>query len=146
MKTMYPYLTFHGNCEAAFEFYKKVFGGEFSTLRRFSEIPPDLGEEMPENEKKKIMFVSLRLNNTTVLLGSDAGGEWGKDLNTGNNISLSVTTESRDEADKFFDELSKGGEVKMPIGDAFWGSYYGMCKDKYGINWMISYGEEETNN
>lgn len=146
MQTMHPYLTFHGNCEAAFEFYKQVFGGEFSNLRRFSEIPPVEGREISESEKKKIMFISLLFNNSTVLMGSDAGGEWGNDLKTGNNISLSVTAESREEADKFFDELSRGGEVKMPIGDVFWGSYYGMCKDKYGINWMISHGEDETNN
>ena len=146
MEAIHPYLTFHGNCEAAFEFYKEVFGGEFTSLSRFSEVPPEVEMEVPENQKEKIMHVSLPLGGQTILMGSDAGGEWGKELKTGNNISLSVTAKSRQEADKLFGELSKGGEVKMPMEDVFWGSYYGMCKDKYGVNWMISYGEEEANN
>lgn len=144
MKAVHPYLTFRGNCEVAFEFYREVFGGAFTYLGRFSEIPP--GQmKISESEKDKIMHVSLPLGKNTILMGSDAGEEMQKDLKIGNNFSLSITAESREEADRFFEALSRGGEVVMPMGDAFWGSYYGMCRDKYGINWMISYGEEAAN-
>ena len=142
MEAVHPYLTFRGNCEVAFEFYKQVFGGEFLYLGRFSEIPPGQGMEVPESEKDKIMHVSLPLGKNTILMGSDAGGDWGKQVKMGTNFSLSVTAETKEEADRFFEALSKGGDAIMPMGDVFWGSYYGMCKDKYGINWMISYGQE----
>ncbi|MGB7785365.1 MAG: VOC family protein [Salinimicrobium sp.] len=145
MEAVHPYLTFHGNCEVAFEFYKQVFGGEFTYLGRFSDIPPGQGMEVPESEKDKIMHVSLPLGKNTILMGSDAGGDWGKQVKMGNNMALSITAESKEEADRIFDALAKGGEVIMPMGDVFWGSYYGMCKDKYGISWMISYGQETNN-
>lgn len=146
MEAVHPYLTFRGNCEAAFNFYKAVFGGEFTYLGRFSEIPPEQGMEVPESEKDKIMHVSLPLGKNVILMGSDAGGDWGKQVETGNNFSLSITAESKDEADKLFQALSRGGEEVMPMGDVFWGSYYGMCKDKFGINWMVSFGEEAGSN
>lgn len=116
MEAVHPYLTFRGNCEVAFEFYKQVFGGEFLYLGRFSEIPPGQGMEVPESEKDKIMHVSLPLGKNTILMGSDAGGDWGKQVKMGTNFSLSVTAETKEEADRFFEALSKGGDAIMAYG------------------------------
>jgi PhnB protein len=133
------YLTFDGNCEEAFSFYKSVFGGEFSYLGRFNEMPPQEGmPPMPDELGAKIMHVSLPLGNT-VLMGCDTGGDMGPKLVVGNNISLSINTTSKEEADRLFNGLAVGGNVFMPMNQTFWGAYFGMFTDKFGINWMISF-------
>lgn len=134
-----PYLNFLGKTEEAFNFYKSVFGGEFEILQRFKDI-----ENLPEKEKmspddlEKIMHVSLKIGNDT-LMGTDALESLGHKLNVGNNISLSISPDSKAEADKLFDSLKMGGEVEMPMTDMFWGDYFGMVDDKFGIKWMINY-------
>ena len=139
MPAVNPYLNFKGNCEEAFNFYKSVFGGEFGYLGRFGEMPPQEGMSMPDEDKNKIMHVSLPMSNGSMLMGSDTGGEWAPNTVIGNNISLSLNAQSRDEADKIFNALSAGGKVTMPMNDTFWGDYFGMCTDKFDINWMMSY-------
>ncbi|MGI9541607.1 MAG: VOC family protein [Cyclobacteriaceae bacterium] len=141
MTTINPYLTFLGNCEEAFNFYKSVFGGEFQYVGRFLQMPDDPKYSIPEEDKNKIMHISLPISKETVLMGSDTGGEWGAKTTVGNNMSLSVNAESKDDADRFFERLSDGGKVTMPIADTFWGDYFGMCTDKFDINWMISFNE-----
>jgi len=141
MTTINPYLTFNGNCEEAFNFYKSVFGGEFSYVGRFSEMPPQEGFEMPEEVKNQIMHISLPISKETILMGSDAGGDWGPKNVIGNNISLSITASSKEDADRFFEMLSEGGKINMPIGPTFWGDYFGTCTDKFDINWMVSFNE-----
>ena len=89
------------------------------------------------------MHVSLPISDEVVLMGSDSGGEWAPETIIGNNISLSLNADSREHADQLFNGLSKNGNVIMPMADAFWGSYYGMCTDQFGINWMVSFGQEE---
>jgi PhnB protein len=145
MATLNPYLTFLGNCEEAFNFYKSVFGGEFSYLGRFSEMPPQDGVTLPEEDKNKIMHMSLPISKETILMGSDSGGEWAPKTVVGNNISLSVSAESKDNADNLFNGLSAGGSVTMPMNKTFWGDYFGMCTDKFGINWMVSFNEAAAN-
>ena len=140
MATINPYLTFLGDCEAAFNFYKSVFGGEFTYLGRFKDMPPQEGMELSEADQNKIMHVSLPISKETVLMGSDTGGEWAPNTVVGNNFSLSVTAEGKEQADEFFNKLSEGGKVTMPMQEVFWGDYFGMCTDKFGINWMISAG------
>jgi PhnB protein len=133
------YLTFDGNCEDAFNFYKSVFGGEFSYLGRFNEMPPQEGmPPMPAELGEKIMHVSLPLGNT-VLMGCDNGGDMGPKLVMGNNIALSINTTSKEEADRLFNGLAVGGNVIMPMTQTFWGAYFGMFTDKFGISWMISF-------
>lgn len=133
-----PYMTFEGNCEKAFTFYKSVFGGEFSYMSRFDEMPPQEGmPPMPKEYAKRIMHVSLPVGKT-ILMGSDSGGDWGPKLVVGNNIAISIGVKTKEEADMLFKGLSKGGKVIMKMGDTFWGSYYGMFTDKFGIGWMIS--------
>jgi PhnB protein len=143
MNTLNPYLTFTGNCEEAFNFYKSVFGGEFSYVGRFSEMPPQEGYTLSEEDKNQIMHISLPISKETILMGSDNGGEGGPQVNPGNNVSLSVTTDSKAEADRLFKALSEGGNITMPIDDTFWGDYFGMCTDKFGIHWMVGFNEEQ---
>lgn len=141
MTKVNPYLNFLGNCEEAFDFYKSIFGGEFTYVGRFSEMPPDPNYTMPEEDKNKIMHMSLPISDETILMGSDSVGEWAPKTVIGNNISLSITAGSTEDADRFFNGLSKGGNVTMPMNKTFWGDYFGMCTDKFGINWMIGFNE-----
>ena len=110
-------------------------------MGRFSEMPPQEGVTLSEEDGNKIMHMSLPISKETILMGSDSGGEWAPQMIVGNNISLSVTAESKEDADRFFNMLSDGGKVTMPMDQTFWGDYFGMCTDKFGINWMVSLGE-----
>ena len=141
MATVNVYLTFNGNCEEAFNFYKSVFGGEFPYIGRFGDMPAENGKEMPEADKNKIMHVSLPISQETMLMGSDTGGEWASHFVEGNNFSLSLNTNSREEADHLCAALSEGGVITMPLADTFWGAYFGMWTDKFGINWMVNYDD-----
>ncbi|WP_066221831.1 VOC family protein [Formosa haliotis] len=143
MPALNPYLTFLGNCEEAFNFYKSVFGGEFSYLGRFGDMPPQEGVELSEADKSKIMHMSLPIDDSTILMGSDTVGDWGVKTIIGNNISLSLNVESKAKADALFESLSAGGKVTMPMDDTFWGDYFGMFTDKFNINWMISYSKTQ---
>ena len=138
MTTLNVYLTFNGNCEEAFNFYKSVFGGEFQSISRFKEMPVTEDIKFSPEEGERLMHVSLPISKETYLMGSDTGGEWSKDYSAGNNFALSINTDSNGEADKLFSALSSGGKVTMPMANTFWGSYFGMFTDKFGINWMIS--------
>lgn len=142
MVTANIYLNFNGNCEIAFNFYKSVFGGEFPYIGRFNEMPPQEGQPvMPEEMGNQIMHVSLPIGNGTMIMGSDCGAEWAPNFNAGNNFSISLNTDSKDEAEKLFNGLSANGTITMPLADTFWGDYFGMCIDQFGVNWMISYKE-----
>jgi PhnB protein len=142
MTTVNVYLTFNGNCEEAFNFYKSVFGGEFPYIGRFKEMPPqEGGKPLSLEEGEKIMHVSLPISKETIIMGSDTSGEWSSNFKQGNNFSLSLTTDSKEEADRLFNSLSKDGHVIMPLNKTFWGDYYGMWTDKFGINWMVSFND-----
>lgn len=141
MATVNVYLTFNGNCMQAFDFYKSVFGGEFPYVGTFGEMPPMEGKETPEEDKNKIMHISLPISKETILMGSDTAGEWTSNHKEGNNFSISINAESREEADKLFNGLSEDGKVTMPMSDTFWGAYFGMFTDKFGINWMVNYDD-----
>lgn len=143
MATVSTYLTFNGNCEEAFNFYKSVLGGEFTYIGRFGEMPPQEGmPPMDEADRNKIMHVGLPIGST-VLMGSDTGGDWASSFIQGNNFSVSVNAENKIEADRLFNGLSVGGQVTMPMADTFWGSYFGMFTDKFGINWMVSFETQQ---
>ncbi|MGE5355249.1 MAG: VOC family protein [Deltaproteobacteria bacterium] len=139
MMTVNPYLNFNGNCEEAFNFYKSVFGGEFTYLGRFNEMPMQEGmPPLPENEGNRIMHVTLPIGGDTVLMGSDTISISGN-VSIGNNISMSVNASSREEADSLFSRLSEGGKIIMPLSDTFWNAYFGIFTDKFGINWMVNF-------
>jgi PhnB protein len=139
MRSINPYLNFKGECEAAFNFYKSVFGGEFQQISRYKDMPPAAGQPAMEVDGELIMHVSLPISSESVLMGSDVGGEWAKHTVAGNNIQLSVNAESQEDADRIFSGLGAGGQVKMPLEKTFWGAYFGMLTDKFGINWMVNY-------
>jgi PhnB protein len=140
MATTNTYLNFNGNCEEAFTFYKAVFGGDFIYIGRFNEMPPQAENPMSEAEGNKIMHVSLPIG-TSILMGSDTGGEWASSFKQGNNFSVSITADSKEEADRLFNGLTEGGTITMPLNETFWGDYFGMFVDKFGINWMISFNK-----
>lgn len=147
MTTVNVYLTFDGTCEEAFNFYKSVFGGEFSYIGKFRDMPQNDPNQPPMSDEdgNKIMHVSLPISSETSLMGSDTAGEWSPKLVQGNNYSVSINTDSRETADKLFNGLSSGGHVTMPMDNTFWGAYFGMFTDKYGINWMVNYDEPPQN-
>lgn len=146
MKAVNIYLTFNGNCKEAFDFYKSILGGDYSHFNTFGEMPPQEGTPpVTEEDKNKVMHVSLPISEHTVLMGSDTGGEWAKGFKQGNNFSVSVSTDKKEEADRIFSELSNGGTVMMAMNNTFWGSYFGMLTDKFGINWMVSFDETNQN-
>lgn len=145
MASVNVYLTFNGNCEEAFNFYKSVFGGEFPYMGRFSEMPPsEEGKGVPPEDANKIMHVSLPISQETMLMGSDTGGEWASGYKQGNNFSISVNAASKEEADRIFNGLAAGGQVTMPMNKTFWGDYFGMLTDKFGIAWMMSFNEKQN--
>ena len=129
------YLTFDGNCREAFEFYRSVFGGDFQAFATFAEGPDDM--QVPDEDKDNVMHVSLPVGDS-VLMGSD-NGPFGSPVSVGNNFSISIIGQSREHCDEVFAKLSAGGSVTMPLQDTFWGSYYGMWTDRFGINWMVNY-------
>ncbi len=139
MTTVNVYLTFKGNCLEAFNFYKSVFGGEFPYVGKFGEMPEGEGmKNIPDSEKDKIMHISLPVSKETTIMGSDSSEAFGQSTVVGNNFSISINTDSKEEADRFFSGLSAGGKVTMPMNKTFWGAYFGMFTDKFGINWMIN--------
>lgn len=144
MATINPYLIFNGNCEEAFLFYQSVFGGEFPYVGKFKDMPS--GENTPplsEEDANKIMHIRLPMSNGTELMGSDSNSVSGAVV-FGGNVSLSINAESRKEADHLFNGLSAGGNPFMPMSDTFWGAYFGMFVDKFGIHWMVNFDENEN--
>lgn len=144
MTTTNMYLNFKGNCEEAFNFYKSVFGGEFSYLGYFSTIPESDEYRVPDADKNKVLHVGLPIG-TSVLMGSDVGSEMEPYFVQGNNFSVSVTAENKAETDRIFNALVEGGKITMPLQNTFWGDYFGMLTDKFGISWMVSFNEEYQN-
>ena len=130
------YLTFDGNCREAFEFYRSVFGGEFTSFQTFADAPPDM--PVPEAEKDRVMHVSLPIGSS-VLMGSDRASGFGPPLVVGNNFSITLEGKSKAHCDEVFAALSLGGSVLMPLQETFWGAYYGLWTDRFGINWMANY-------
>ena len=130
------YLSFNGNCREALDFYRSVFGGEYVIIQTFGDGPPDMG--VPESDRDKIMHATLTVGDG-VIMGSDMPSNFGPPPVMGNNFSLSYPTQSREETDELFAKMSEGGKVTMPLQDMFWGSYFGACTDKFGINWQFDY-------
>lgn len=137
MATINTYLNFDGKTEEAFNFYRSVFGGEFTVVQRINEIPG--GNQFPAEEQNRIMHISLPIGETAVLMGSDTLPSMGHKINVGNNSHISIHPDSEAHAEKLFNGLSAGGTVTQPLEKAFWGSYFGMFVDKYGVQWMVNY-------
>jgi len=139
-----PYLNFNGNAEAAFLFYKSVFGGEFEGLHRFSDAPDTPGmAALPESDKSKIMHVVLPIGNGMLLMGTDVLSSMGRPPVSGDNISLSLAPDSEAETRRLYEALSAGGTIEVPLEAMFWGALFGMVTDKFGIKWMVNFEKEK---
>lgn len=143
------YLNFKGDTEAAFNFYKSVFGGEFSALMRYGDMPAQEGVSLSDDDQQKIMHVSLPINECTVLMASDVNDQFCAQTNqpftvgTNHYISINLDSSEQDKAKQLFNALSKGGSIEMPLDKTFWGALYGAFTDQFGIKWMINCQLEE---
>jgi PhnB protein len=137
MALINPHINFNGNAEEAFTFYKSVFGGEFAKIMRFKDL---FSPEFPvaEKEEQKIMHIALPIGKN-ILMGNDIPEFMGKVNENENRSKIAISAESREEADKLFNGLSKAGTIEMPMEDSPWGSYFGMFRDKFGIEWMVDF-------
>lgn len=136
MATINVYLNFSGNAEEAFNFYKSIFGGDFSDVNRYGEMPD--ADKLTDEQKNAIMHIGLPVGDFT-LMGADVLASMGQQVTVGSNVHLSIQADSKEEADKLFNGLAAGGTVKMPLADTFWDAYFGMLEDKYGIHWMVNH-------
>lgn len=142
MPIINPYINFNGNAEEAFNFYKSVFGGEFAMLVRFKDLEsPEFS--VPEDEAHKIMRIVLPIGGNT-LIANDVPEAMGRVSENENRSKISVSAESREEADRIFDGLANGGAIEMPMGESPWGTYFGMFRDKYGIEWTVEFDPNEV--
>jgi PhnB protein len=137
MMSTNPYLHFMGNTEEAMAFYKMAFGGKFTIFQRYKDVPG--GEKMPAHDQEKLIHVSLETTNGVTIMATDILDTMGHSLTIGNNYHICVNTETEAEADHLFSKLSVGGVVEMPLNKTFWGAYFGMLRDKFGVQWMINH-------
>ncbi len=139
MKAINPYLNFPGNTEEAFNFYKAAFGGDFAMVMRFKDSPE--AANTPAGDQDKLMHIALPIGKGNVLMGTDTLESKGQKIRPGNNFHLSISADSDAEAEKLFNALSAGGKIMVPISKQFWGDYFGMFTDKFGVQWMISHNQ-----
>jgi PhnB protein len=137
MALINPHINFNGNAEEAFTFYKSVFGGEFAMIMRFKDLSSS-ENPISKNEANKIMHIALPIGKN-ILMGNDVPEIMGRVNENENRSKISIGAATREEADKLFNGLSAGGTIEMPIDDSPWGSYFGMFRDKYGIEWMVDF-------
>lgn len=132
------YLHFKGNCEKAFDFYKSIFGGEYEFIGRYKDISEEARENFPYCTDEQIMHITLPIGKETMLMGSDLMDSAEEAPSSHAGFSLYINSDEKKEADRLFEALSEEGDIIVPIADQFWGSYYGLCIDKFGIRWKIS--------
>jgi PhnB protein len=142
MPTINPYINFNGNAEEAFEFYRSVFGGEIANIVRFKDLESS-EFPVPQNEANKIMRIALPIGENT-LIANDVPESMGPVSENENRSKISVSTDSREEADRIFAGLSEGGAVEMPMSESPWGTYFAMFRDKYGIEWTVEFDAKKV--
>ena len=138
MTTINPWINFNGNALEAFTFYQSIFGGEFTKIIRLKDLASSeflVGDV----DREKIMLIILPIGKNNVLLGNDVPAFMGKVSENENRSKISVSAESKEEADTIFNGLSVGGQAEMPMGESPWGTYFGMFRDKYGIEWVVEF-------
>lgn len=142
MANINPHINFNGNAEEAFHFYKSVFGGEFTKIVRFKDLA-STEFQVTENEANKIMHIALPIGSS-ILMANDVPEIMGQTNENEHRSKIVISAESKGEADKLFNGLSAGGQVEMPISESPWGAYFGMFRDKYGIEWMVAFDPNDT--
>ncbi|WP_342644404.1 VOC family protein [Mucilaginibacter sp. CSA2-8R] len=138
MRAINPWINFNGNAEEAFIFYRSVLGGEFTKIVRFKDLQSD-EFTISEEDANKLMYISLPVGKNNMLIANDVPGFMGRVAENENRSKIHLAAQSREEAEKIFAGLSAGGAVEGPIGDSPWGTYAGMFRDKYGIEWIIEF-------
>lgn len=138
MKNIIPYLNFNGDAEEALNYYKSIFGGEIVEINRYKDAPPMEGMEITEESGNLIMNAVYVMNEYTTLMVSDGHPAF-DEIPFGQNVSLAMNVESKEEADRFFKGISEGGVITMPLENTFWNAYFGMAEDKFGVHWMINH-------
>ncbi len=150
MATVSTYLNFERETEAAFNFYKSIFGGEFmGEIMRYGDMPADEKKgPMPDEVKNLVMHMSMPILGGHLLMGSDAPEGFGFRVNPGNNVYIMLMPDTKEETTQLFKAISEGGTVEMELADTFWGAHYGSCKDKFGVQWMFhfQYPEQHSTN
>lgn len=141
MASLNPYLNFNGNTEEAFNFYRSVFGGDFIALQRFRDTPE--AEKLPPGDLNKIMHISLSIGNGNILMATDTLESLRQHLYVGNNFYISINAESAAEASHLYHGLSAEGQIELELQKTFWGAYFGMFKDKFGIQWMVNFDHNQ---
>jgi PhnB protein len=134
------YLNFNGNTEEVFNYYKKVFNGSFSKLMRFRDMPG--GDKMSNSDQAKILHVALPVGDN-ILMGTDVLDSMNQKISTGDNITISITLDDETEANRIFDALAEEGNIIMPLGTEFWSELFGICKDRFGIQWMMNFSPKQ---
>lgn len=140
MAQINPHINFNGNAEEAFRFYQSVFGGEFTTIIRFKDLE-GTGFQVSPEEADKLMHIALPIGSNQ-LMGNDVPEIMGRVNENENRSKIAISAESRQEADRLFDGLSAGGAIEVPMNDSPWGSYFGMFRDQYGIEWMVNFEQK----
>ncbi|MHB8871347.1 MAG: VOC family protein [Candidatus Doudnabacteria bacterium] len=138
MTTINPWINFNGNAEEAFTFYKSIFGGDFTKVIRFKDLA---NPEYPvaEKDQNKMMLITLPIGKNNMLMANDVPEIMGHVNENENRSKISISTESKEEAERLFNGLSVNGEIEVPMNDGPWGSYFGMFRDKYGIEWIVEF-------
>lgn len=136
---IHPYLTFEGKTEEAFRFYERILNGKLTEIHRFGSMPQEGDFELTPEQKNLVLHVALELPDGQLIMASDMIEGMGPKLVEGNNFSISVHPDTKEEADRIFNALAEGGTIIMPIADQFWGDYFGHLTDRFGINWMVNY-------
>ncbi|MBN2617298.1 MAG: VOC family protein [Spirochaetales bacterium] len=143
MADISTFLNFKDCTEEAFNFYKSVFNGEFiGDIMRYGDAPPNESHPTPAQVKNMVMHAAIKILGNYVLHGADSPEIMGFKITFGNNITMNINPDSREESKRIFNELSKGGEIRTPLEDTFWGAYYGDFTDKFGVKWMINYEQK----
>jgi PhnB protein len=137
MQAFHPHLIFSGQAEAAFAFYRSVFGGAFSTVSRYADSP--FADRVPEAERQLILHIALPLANGTILMGGDTAPSMGHPVRAGTAVQVYIPTESEAETTRLFTALADGGTVTLPVQHTFWGAFFGMCSDRFQVPWMLGY-------
>ena len=145
MSRVSTYLNFQGKTEEAFQFYRRIFGTEYTgQLMRFGDMPPPPGAPpMSDADKKKIVHIELPILGGHVLMATDVLESMGQSVKIGNNTTINLELDTKAEADRLYAALSEGGKAEMPMADQFWGDYFGSLVDRFGVQWMINYSPQQ---
>lgn len=144
MAQINPYIHFNGNAEEAFEFYRSVFGGAFSSITRFRDIPSNPEFPIPANEADKLMHISLPIGKDHFLLGSDTPASMGKHNENETRSKIYLSTDTREEAIRLYNGLSAGGQVEVPLAAEAEGPCFAMFRDRYGIEWIVNFESNQN--